>query len=242
MKSKKIIIVGLLLVIGVSFIIFRFVKANKLNQNSMAISKYCYNENFDKEDSSLFKNLDIKKMKSVLVLKSNFRNNIKCFDYYNQGKLYLIKTDLINDIPMDQFICFREVATEETIMHTYSKFSMGGKFDFLILGEKIPKINKIIFSLTGDGSHIKKNVYNKNFVSYYLPVSTFSLRYGEDEPTDIFFGGKETLSVGRNTYPLMISFYKIHKSLYVLILIPDKKEMNLDGDFFGKIMNDNSKN
>jgi hypothetical protein len=39
----------------------------------------------------------------------------------------------------------------------------------------------------------------------------------------------------------MISFYKIHKSLYVLILIPDKNEMNLDGDLFGKIMNDNSK-
>jgi hypothetical protein len=94
--------------------------------------------------------------------------------------------------------------------------------------------------LTGDRSQIKKIIYNKNFVSYYLPVSTFSLRYGEDAPTDIFFGGKETLTGGRNTYPLMISFYKIHKFLYVLILIPDINELNLEDDLFGKIMNDNS--
>ena len=124
-------------------------------------------------------------------------------------------------------------------MHTYHDYSRGGVFDFEILGEKITKVNKIIFSLTGDGKLIQRNVYNKNFVSYYLPVSTFSLKYGEDAPTDIFFGGNETL-LGRGTYPLMISFYKIHKSLYVLILIPDKNEMNLEGDLFGKIMNDNS--
>ena len=86
---------------------------------------------------------------------------------------------------------------------------------------------------------MQRNVYSKNFISYYLPVNSFSLRYSEKEPIDIFFGGNETL-IGRETYPLMISFYKIHKSLYVLLLIPDNTEMNLDGALLGKIMNDNS--
>jgi len=223
-----------------SFIIYRAIEANKLGQNSMSNSTYYYNEKIDKEDSTLFKDIELKKMKLLLVLKSSFRNKIKCFDYDNRGKLYLVKIDLINNISMDQFIWFREKASMETTMHSYSNFSGGSKFDFLILGEKIPKVNKIIFSLTGDGNQITKNVYNKNFVSYYLPVSTFSLRYGEDTPTDIFFGGKETLFGGRDTYPLMISFYKLHKTLFVMVIIPNENEMNLEGDLFGKIMNDNS--
>jgi hypothetical protein len=124
-------------------------------------------------------------------------------------------------------------------MHTYDHFSDDNKYDLFILGENIPKVDTVIFSLTGDGEQIQKNVYNKNFVSYYLPVSTFSLRYGENAPTDIFFGGKETL-IGRQQYPLMISFYKKQKSLYVLIFIPNKNKMDLEGDLIGKIMNDNS--
>ena len=184
------------------------ITADKLNENSMLNSEYCYHEKFNLEDSTLFNSFGLKKMNLIFVLKSNFRNPIKCYDYNNQGKLFLINIDLINNIPMDKFIWFREVPSYESTMHTYCDFSSGNKFDFLILGEKIGKVSKIIFSLTGDGAQIHKNVFNKNFVSYYLPVSTFSLRYDENAPTDIFFGGKETLFGGRNTYPLMISFYK----------------------------------
>ncbi len=205
----------------------------------MSNSEYYYNLKFNKEDSILFKTSGLKMLKSDLTLRSNYRNDIKCFYYNNQGKLYITKIDLKYDIPMDKFIWFRELPTTETNMHSYDKFS-GRDFDFKIIGEKIPMVSKIIFSLTGNGNKIQRNVFNKNFVSYYLPVSTFSIRYGENSPTDIFFGGKETLSGGRNTYPLMISFYKIKKTLYVMILIPTKNEMNLEGDLFGKIMNDNS--
>ena len=240
MKSKKTIILLILSIAGVCFIIPRIITADKLNENSMLNSEYCYHEKFNMEDSTLFNNLGLKKMNLIFVLKSNYRNPIKCYDYNNQGKLFLTKIDLINNIPMDKFIWFREVFSYESTMHSYCDFSSGNKFDFSILGEKIAKVNKIIFSLTGDGTQIQKNVFNKNFVSYYLPVSTFSLRYGENAPTDIFFGGKETLFGGRDTYPLMISFYKKKKYLYILILIPNENEMNLEGDLLGKIMNDNS--
>jgi len=240
MKSKKTIILLILSIAGVCFIISRSITADKLNEESMSNSEYCYHEKFDMEDSTLFNSFGLKKMNLILALKSNYRNPIKCYDYNNQGKLYLTKIDLINNLPMDKFIWFREVFSYESTMHTYSEFSSGNKFDFLILGEKTVKVNKIIFSLTGDGTQIQKNVFNKNFVSYYLPVSTFSLRYDEDAPTDIFFGGKETLFGGRDTYPLMVSFYKKKKYLYILILIPNKNEMNLEGGLLGKIMNDNA--
>jgi hypothetical protein len=241
MKSKKIVLLLILSIAGVCFIVPRIITADKLNEESMLNSEYCYNEKFNMEDSALFNSFGLKKMNLILVLKSNYRNPIKCYDYNNQGKLYLTKIDLTSDIPIDKFILFREVPSSETNMHSYSNFSLGNQFDFLILGEKTAKVNKVIFSLTGDGMLIHKNVFNKNFVSYYLPVSTFSLRYDENAPTDIFFGGKETLFGGRDTYPLMISFYKKKNSLYVLILIPNKNEMNLKGDLLGKIMNDNTR-
>ena len=237
-KAIKIILLVLILIVALYFLINLLNKGFELNQKSTLNRKYFYNEKFDKEDSMLFKDNELDQMKSIFLVKSTYRNDIKCFDY-KQNIIYYTKIDLSKDIPMDQFIWYREKITDTSTMHTYHDYSRGGVFDFEILGEKITKVNKIIFSLTGDGKLIQRNVYNKNFVSYYLPVSTFSLKYGEDAPTDIFFGGNETL-LGRGTYPLMISFYKIHKSLYVLILIPDKNEMNLEGDLFGKIMNDNS--
>jgi len=238
MKLSKII-VAVIIALSILFISF-LVKQYKLMDIETTNSKYYYNEKFDKEDSILFKNIELKKMKSVFEIKSSFRKDIKCFNYNNLGKLHFTKIDLAKDIPMDQFIWFRERPTSTTTMHSYFDLNRS-VFDFMIREEKVGTVSKLIFSMTGKGNQLHRKVYNKNFVSYYLPVSTFSLRYGEDAPTDIFFGGKEALFGGRNTYPLMISFYKIHKSLYVLILVPDKNDMNLEDDLFGKIMNDNSK-
>ena len=236
MTRQKIFLI-LILFCGVFFIIFRANKAKKMNEESMKNSQYCYNERLNLEDSTLFKPLQIKKMKLYMVLKSSFRNDIRCYNYDNLAKLYLLKIDLGGDIPLDKLILFREVKTAETTMHTYSKFSAAGKYDFLILGEKTPKVDRVIFNLTGDNNQIKKKAYNKNFIGYYLPVSTFSLRYGEEAPNDVFFGGKETFLGKRETYPVMIYFYKRHKSLFVIIRVPNENNMNLDENLLGKIMN-----
>lgn len=240
-SNTTIRIIIILLIISGGFIIFSMiVKSFKMQHNSIQNSKYYYDINFDKEDSVLFKESSMRMLKPIFVLKSNYRNDIKSFDYNNQCKLQLIKVDLNEDISMERLIEFRKVPSEETTMHTYDDFSKGGSYDFLILSEKIPKANKIIFCLDGDDKYASKRVFNKNFVSYYLPISTFSIRYGEKEPVDIFLGGKEIAFGIRIKYPLMVSFYKTQKSLYVMILIPNKNEMNLDGDLLRNIMDDNS--
>ncbi len=237
--TKRSIIIGILLVIGLSFLIKRIIKANDMNEKSSKSSQYLYNQKFDKEDSILFKTNELKTLKFAFEISSSYRNAIKCFEYGDIGKLHYTKIDLINDISLNNLIKYRDKNTRETTMHTYHNLN-GNNFDFSIRGEKTEKVDSIIFSLKGDESKLKKNVYNKNFVSYYLPVSTLSLRYGEDAPTDIFFGGKEGLLAIRNKYPLMISFYKKQKSLYVMILIPNKDNVNLEPNLFEKLMNDNA--
>jgi hypothetical protein len=235
--NKNIIVIALLAIALIPPILF-VIKVT--NNDFLSDTRNCSIDKIDKVDTILFKKTELENLKSNYVMKFNFRNDIKCYKYKNINNLYITKLNLSKDTILKKLMSFREeVSSQSSIIHSYEIFSNKGVYDFLFLREKMIAVNKIIFSLKGKFKQQKKYIYNKNFVSYYLPVSTFSLRYGEDAPTDIFFGGKETL-LGRGTYPLMISFYKIHKSLYVLILIPDKNEMNLEGDLFGKIMNDNS--
>lgn len=237
MKSKKISII--ILAIGCVFLVYKCIRAARFPPDTLTNSQYYYNIKFDKEDSLLFKKIALGKLEYRFLKKSTYRNDIKCFDYNNQGTLVITKIDLLKNIPIDSLLQCTKALTSVTTMHTYADLD-GKGFEFSIIEEKVNKINNVIFSYTGKDDQLQKHVFNKNFVSYYLPVYTLSLKYGEGAPTDIFFGGKEIM-FGRKAYPLMISFYKRYNALYVIMLFPLKNEMNFNGDLLGTIMNDNSK-
>jgi len=237
MKTKNfviVVIVGILLV-AITIFIIKIYNSPSTGQ-VLSNSQYIYSSNFDREDSILFNKDELKNLVPQFVIKSNFRNDIKCLKLKNVGTLYYTNIDIDTSLPMDKFIWFNEKISKISTFHPYFNFSKDNGYDFEISGEKVSKVNKVIFCLTGNGKLLQKNIYNKNFVSYYLPVSSFSIRYSEKSYNDIFFGGKQTLS-GRSTFPLMISFYKIHKSLYFFILIPNENEMSIEGDTFGKLIN-----
>jgi len=210
-----------------------------MNSESMLNAQCQVSQKIDKEDSVLFKTHELKNLRPVYKVNGNGRNLFKCFNYRDLGKLYYKKIILRNDRVLNSLLKYREVDSYESSVQTFKHLN-STEFNFRIRGEKVGQVDEVIFSLMGENKKLQKNIFNKNFVSYYLPVSTFSLRYGEDAPTDIFFGGKEALFALRIKYPLMISFYKKQKSLYVMMLIPKENKMNLDGALFGKIMNDNS--
>lgn len=228
----KLILIGFIL-----FIIYRLRIADELIQESIDNSHFTYNQKFDKEDSTLFNSIALGIMKSRFILESNYRNPLKAFDYDSLGILYYTKINLENDLPMDQVIMFQEKSSTTPTMHQYYELD-GNRNEFSVLCEKTPnKIDKIIFSLNEKWKLEQRNVYNANFISYYLPVSSFSVRYCEEAPIDIFFGGFESINNTRVAYPLMFSFYKIQKSLYVFILIPQRAFINIESDLFEKIIN-----
>jgi len=47
MKSKKIVLLLILSIVGVFFIVPRIITADILNEESMLNSEYCYHEKFD---------------------------------------------------------------------------------------------------------------------------------------------------------------------------------------------------
>lgn len=236
--TKGRIIVVSFLFLGFSSLIIRCVKS-AISTNHSFDSIYLYKGKFDKEDSLLFKAKELKNMKITEVIKSNYRNEIRSFEYRNKYIITFVKIDLNKDIPLKQLIKYRDEYSSETTMHLYHVMSSNA-YDFSIKAEEINKVDNIIFSLYGNTKDMQTDIYNKNFISYYLLIKDLSIRYGEDVPVDIFFGGKETLLAIRKKYPLMISFYKIHKSLYILFLIPNENELNKERNLFAKIMNDNS--
>lgn len=237
MRVKRTLIVVLSLAFLCALIYFGVKIYNSPSTSQvLANSHYIYSENFDKVDSAFFKKDELKNIVLQYVIKSSYRNNIRVFKVKNSGILYLFNIDLDTNLPMDQFIQFQQKISEISTFHPYLNFSIDNTYDFEIIGEKVPKVKKVICCLTGNQKLLQKKVYTKNFISYYLPVSTFSVRYAKKSPVDIFFGGNQTI-YGSETYPLMISFYKRLRKLYILILIPDKNEMNLDGGIFGKIIN-----
>jgi len=240
MKSitKRRIIVGLLLVVGFSFLIKRCIKAISSYQHSFD-SIYLYKGKFDKEDSLLFKIKELKNIKITQVIESNYRYDIKSFNDRNNNIITYTKIDLIKDEPLIKLIKFRNESTSSTTMHPYHVMASKSN-EFLILSEKNNKVDSLILSFKGENKKLQKKIQNENFISYYLPATTVSLKYGEDKVTDIFFGGKEGFLGIRKMYPFIISFYKIQKSIYLMILIPNKDDANLDPDFFEKIMNDNT--
>jgi hypothetical protein len=146
---------------------------------------------------------------------------------------------LIKDDPLIKLIKFRNESSKSSTMHLYHVLESVSN-DFEILAEKNNKVDSIILSFKGDNKKLQKKIINKNFISYCLTAKTVSLRYSEDAPIDIFFGGREGLLAIRNKHPMMISFYKKQKSIYIMILIPNTDDVNLDPDLFEKLMNDNA--
>jgi hypothetical protein len=243
MNSKKITIYVLVLLLSIGGInlIHKVIKASKIMAYAKANKQYLHDAKINSDDSILFKSNELKYLNPNLVINSTYRNEIRCFNYRSICDIYYTKIDLSKDILMNQFIRFRERFTNITTMHVYDDLSKNSVYDFKILGEKVAVVDSVIFSFTGDGNKLKRFCYNKNFISYYLPVSSFSLRYGTDAPTDIYFGTPtEIFGFFRREYPLMFAFYKRHKSLYVVLVISDKGTMHLDADFLETIMNDNS--
>lgn len=219
--------------------ILDIVEAVKINEESTRSSNVSYNQGFTEEDSAIFRKTALDHMKNIFIETSNYRNNVTCHYFKKQARILYTRIDIKNEIPMEQLILIREKTTSQSDMHTYSVFD-SDEYDLRILGEKTPKkIDRLIFSLSGNPEKLQKKVFSKDFVAYYSSVSTFSLKYGEECPVDIYFGTDESLFGTKSTYPLIISFYKKGQSLYEILLIPEKNNVIFDIHSLKYILKDN---
>jgi len=243
MIKKERIIIGLIILSLVIYNILDIVGKNriagKINKESMKSSNVSYNQGFTEGDSAIFRNSALGHMKNFFIETSNYRNNVTCHYFKKQARILYTRIDLKNEIPLDQLILIREKTTSQSDMHTYSVFDSDG-YDLRIRGEKtLKKVDSLIFCLSGNPDKLQKTVFSKNFVAFYSPVSTFSLRYGEEYPVDIYFGADESFFGTKSTYPLIISFYRKGKSLYEILIIPEENNIIFDVHLLKEILKEN---
>lgn len=229
---KKLIIITIIVLIGM--LVFYTIK--DVNDTS---SKFNFDEkNLDSEDSliikkEIFKDIEVKKN-----AKSSLRNTIKFYRYKKLYNLYITKINLQKDVSMDNIIHFNEEITSISSLVTYMNLQSNSYYKIKFRAEKVEPVSKIIFSMAGNGEKLKRVVYNKDFISYCLPLYTFSLQYEDkSNPIDIFVGTDTPRMITKQGVPFIVSFYKKEKSIYLFLLTPIDKDTELDENILKEFIN-----
>lgn len=217
----------ILIIVAICVLLFIFYRINK-HANSVMSQIDISEKNIDREDSLLFRKSMYGKITVETVVKSKTRNPIKYYKYNNQYNLYITKIDIKNDTTMDNFILFNEEITSPNSFVPYLNLQSNKLYDVKFRDEKSEIVSKIIFSMAGDGKKLKRIVYNKNFISYSLPLYSFSLQYENiKNPVDIFVGAKSSRIFDKKGVPFIVSFYKKEKSIYLILMTPINEETKM---------------
>lgn len=229
--KKYIIIISVIVVIGIAFTAIK--KVNNVTSNQDFSQNY-----LDSEDSLVIKKDMLKNIEIKKIVKSNLRNSIKFYRYKKIFNLYITKIDIKKDVNMEDVLQFNEAITSPNSFVVYTNLQSNKDYNIKFLGEKIDPASSIIFSMAGNGDKLKKIVYNKNFISYCLPLYTFSLQYdSKSNPIDAFVGAKESKIITKEGVPFIISFYKKGKSIYLFLMTPVSESTKLDPNILSEFIN-----
>lgn len=229
---KKFVIV--VVIISIVLVIFFLINKDATNlMHDVDISE----KNLDKEDSLLIRKSMLDKVSVENVLKTKTRNPIKYYKYKELYNLYLTRIDINNNSTMDKFVLFNEEITSPNSFIPYWNLQSNKFYNVKFRDEKVDMVSKIIFSMAGKGKELKKVVYNENFVSYCLPLYTFSLQYEtKNNPIDVYIGARKSDILNKKGGPFIISFYKKEKHIYLILLTPINEETKLDEKILGEFI------
>jgi hypothetical protein len=235
MKKSTIYQVTLFSIFGIFLFLFIVYDVMRFNEN---VKKNSYLPNqLDKEDSLFFKSNIIKHFVVKEVIKNEYREKLKYFEYKKLYNFYYTKIPLKKYIPIDQFINFKEKVSEKTSGETYTFLTSTADYDVGFRIAKLEPIIKIFFSMTGEMDEMRRTVYTKDLVSYYLPLYSFSLRYeDEDNPVDILVEEKKSNIFNREGFPFVISFYKKQNFLYVFLISPIDKNTPINEQIISELV------
>lgn len=217
-------------------VIFFFFISKDVNESSQ---KFNFdNKTIDFEDSLILKKKILKDIEVKKVAKSSVRNTIKFYRYKKQFNMYITKINLYEDKSLDNVIYFNEEITSTSSFVTYINLQSNSFYNIKFRAEKLESVSKIIFSMTGNGQELKKVVFNKDFISYCLPLHTFSLQYDDkNNPIDIFIATDTPSIISKKGVPFIISFYKKEKSIYLFLITPIEKNTELGENILSELVN-----
>lgn len=134
-------------------------------------------------------------------------------------------------------ISFENELTSQDSFVPYLILPSSKSYSVKFRDEKSAPISKLFVSLSGNHEQLKKIVHNEYFISYSLPLTTFSLQYeNKNNPIDVFVFANGSNLLFRKKVPFVVSFYKKEKSVYFLLMTPIDNETKMNQNVFEEII------
>jgi hypothetical protein len=183
-----------------------------------------------KKDSSII----VEKYRHRLVLNevknTMARYPISLITLDGEYSLIMTRLKLTDQIPVPNMVNFQNKSTDRSTMVTYSIVDNNAfKFHYNI-SESPKPVSKVYLTIYGDS--IQRNERNDSITSYSCSCKNLSIRYGEDDPVDIFVESDKNFPDG---VPLSILFYRKNNGLYFLLLSPNDK-MTIDSQLLSDLV------
>jgi len=228
-KFKKIRnIVVLLLIAG--FIVYAIKMFHQLNletSRNPVIASDTSNANY----VSLFN----QEAKDELILNKTLsfvqRNPISLFSYNKLYSIEITRINLASDLDLNKDIAEVFAKSERTGNIVYVPISENGlTVDYRSTSLISP--SKIHLTMYGDS--IRSIAKNDSLYCDYIKLGDFSIRYEHSDVNEISAENNQSLAV--NKRPVILMFFKRHKSLYFLLLTANDLSTKLDPTLLYKLI------
>jgi hypothetical protein len=173
------------------------------------------------EDSLLFNEENRRKLAVVEVQNSTVRHPVSLITYDGEYSLIVHPLDVVpNSLYKGSFVV-EEESTDASNGVAYAVVD-NNAFKFKYAVKANPAVSQVYLTLHGDS--VQQVMQNDSMVCYSLRCKDLSVRYGKDNPVDLYVKADKFFSSG---VPMSVLLYRKNNSLYVLLLSPNKKK-NLD--------------
>lgn len=186
------------------------------------------------EDSSLIREKFRNKISTNVIHRSKVREPISMLFFDQNYHLIIYKINLTEIKSLQEIIHTEIKAANRSVGYPYSVYGDNIFFNFQTKAGLTHPVSKIYLTLSGDS--LKIIAKNDSVMAYHLRCKNFSLRYGENNPVDIFVKGKEG-SLGRTpVIPMDILFLRRQKNVFLFVLTPRNDDYDVPAELLYRII------
>lgn len=170
---------------------------------------------FGPTDSMLFRESALKDLASICMTTSDTRYDLKELKYKEDILLFYTPIVLDRDMALDEVLVFQVLKTPRA--STPSSFFE--PFSLRISKTQPRHVDSIVCNYTGEVDLLKETRYSDDFISYYMPIKTFAVRYGINKPVDMSLHSNSMDLLCRfRPIPFTFAFLKKGRTVYFIAL------------------------
>lgn len=160
-----------------------------------------------------------RKLTSIEVQNSTLRHPVSLITYADEYSLIVHPLDIALKRLNKGFIHVENEGVNDISTGVTYAIVDNNAFKFRYAVKANRAISQVYLTLHGDS--VQQIMQNDSMVCYSLHCKDLSVRYGKNEPIDLYVNADKYFSLG---VPMSILFYQKNRSLYFLLLSPNRKK------------------